>query len=109
MSMPLFDYATSQQLRDRGMSQAASRAGNAWLEAAVEDFVLFLKAGPAPLERWREDWLKRGKPEPPSHNAYGSVTRIAAGRGLIRHTGRFLSAKAVATRGHRVMEWEVSA
>jgi len=105
----LFNSEASKKARDRGMNQAAAKTGPEWLEAAITDFVSYLRThGPCPLERWREDWLRRGKVEPASQNAYGSVTRLAANRGLIRQTGRFLYARAVAARARRVAEWQAN-
>lgn len=103
-----FDPVASRAAKDRGMTLAARKAGSEWLEAAVTDFVAYLRThGAGPLEAWKQSWLERGKPEPLSQNAYGSVTRVAASRGLIRPTGRFTNARAVSAHARKVMEWTV--
>lgn len=102
----IFDPVAGRAAKDRGMNLAAGKAGAQWIDRAIADFVAYLRQyGPGPLETWKQNWLERGNPEPASRNAYGSVTRAAASRGLIRPTGRFSNAKSVLAHSRKVMEW----
>lgn len=99
------------ELRDDGMARARLHAGDAWVEVAVADFVGFVKARPereATCEQWRFDWLSRGLPEPDTHKCYGNVPMIAARRGYVVNTGRYVIASSPKTHGHRVPYWRAT-
>jgi hypothetical protein len=92
--------------RDEGIKRAADHAGRTWLNAAIEDFVAFVRArGEATCEQWRYDWLARGRPAPASHKAYGAVANTAASRGLVVNTERYVKAASTKTHAHPVPLW----
>ena len=97
----------SRRARDEGISRAAHRAGDAWVEAAIHDFVTYLeRRGEATMEMWRWDWKDRKQPEPASSKVYGAVAHIAAKRGLIVKTGRYTQAQSERTRAHAIPWWK---
>src|SRR5262245_52456063 len=96
-------------LKERGIGIAAAHAGEAWMAAAVADFVRFVREqGETTAERWRCDWLARGKPAPVSHKAYGAVANAARRRGLICKTGRYVPAQSARTHSHPVTVWRLA-
>ena len=59
-------------------------------------------------EQFRAYALFHGLPHPPSPNAWGSLPRIAAKRGLIVATVRYEAARSERTRAHPVMLWRAA-
>jgi len=81
-----------------------------WHKNAVADLVEFLRThGPALVEVWRADYVKRDLPLPHSENSWGAVAQSASRQGLIGFTGRFLPSKAPASHGRRQPEWKYTA
>ena len=101
----MLDIGIGGRLRDEGIGRAHLRAAD-WAERAIHDLVQFLRhRGEATIEEWRMDWIRRQMPAPSSHKAYGALTQLAARRGLIQNTGRYVKASSIKTHCHPVPIW----
>lgn len=100
------DIDFARAARDEGLERAAEHAGEEWIDQAVRDFARFVAArGEATCEQWRYDFLARGMAAPESHKAYGAVANIAARRGLVVNTRRYVQAVSAKTHAHPVPLW----
>jgi len=78
---------TGQELRDRGIEQAVSHAGQKWTDQAYQFLLLFCNGH---AEFMAEDVRRASKgcvPEPPSKRAWGGVIVRASKAGLIERVG----------------------
>lgn len=101
----------SAQLKEQGQLLAIQHAGQSWTDHAMTLLADFLRDEAGDVFRWeqfRAYALFRGLPQPPSPNAWGSLPRIAAKRGLIVATGRYEAARSERTHAHPVMLWRAA-
>lgn len=96
-----------QQLADIGIEQARSHAERKisdWTEQIMDCLEKWaaIQTRPFAIEDFR-NWIIHNRIDliPPSHQAWGSVGRMANHRGIVRMHG-YRTAKSGATRGHPV-------
>ena len=112
--VPFFggDMATGQQLKEEGIKLVMSH-NERWLEHilhVLETFCLVRKEEGKPkfvLEEFRRHCRGLGIAEPRHHNAWGSVPREAARKGLIEWTGQYCPAKAPLAHARIIKVWRV--
>lgn len=102
----LFDARASHEARNEGIERVTKHISSPWVAMAARDFAEYLRReGPAPSERWKEDYLRRGLPPPEHYNGYGAAVRYASQEGLIEATDRSILAKSIKAHARRVQIW----
>jgi len=85
-----------------GQALVASK-NSEWMAQALDDLRAFAaERGEFPMEVYRAYRKLRHLPEPTSHKAWGSFSRIACKAGVIEWTGKRVEAASVKTHGHEV-------
>lgn len=105
---------SAQQLKDAGQQLALSNAGKIWQIAVMFWLGIFLEHikgnghSEFTFEEFRVFCNMNELPEPVSLNAWGSLPRIAARKGLCRWTGRVKPAVRKASHGRIIKVWEAA-
>lgn len=103
------DFEAARVARDEGIALAAEHTGPDWMDVAIADFVRFVRErGETTCEQWRYDWLTCKRPAPASHYAWGALVNIAAKRGLVVNTHRYVKASSKKTHAHPVPLWRAA-
>ena len=96
-----------QQRAEQGMARAQDHAHSVipgWTEQVLAAFRAWMirQRKPFAVEDFRL-WVEENKPElvPPSHQAWGTVGRLAISRGMVKHVG-WRPARSPATNSHPV-------
>jgi hypothetical protein len=103
------DVEAGRTLRDAGIAKTLDHADSvvpSWRELAMKSLkeISDEKATfTAEDVRWLHGYLLR--PEPPHHNAWGAVLKIAAKDGLIVKTGEYVQSKSVSARARILPVW----
>ena len=109
MEQTILDFEGGKTAKEAGIERASRGAGSDWIDQGVNSLVGYLrKNGPAPIEQWRDWYLRNGGQAPVSHKAWGALTNAAVKRGLIKPTGQYRPARSIKTHGHFVRKWEVT-
>jgi len=97
-----------QQLKEQGQQLALFNSGHAWLDGVLDSLEVWVrsKVGGFTLDDFRSHYEAAGGPPPASINAWGSVGKVAAKRGLIRATGGVRKAERPSAHARLVREWE---
>ena len=104
----ILDAQRGEALKQSGM-QAALFASGDWQHEVMAEFRRWLARQKRAGRQWItvEQFRAEARAHPASHQAWGSLARIACSAGLIRPTGQFVLAAAPRTRGHPVRTWEI--
>lgn len=109
MTQMTLDFTRAQALKKEGMARAIEHAGETWADRALKALERFAaERREFTVEQFRMHFLTTGGIAPPSHYAYGALTNLARKRGVIVHTGRYVNAQAVKTRGHAIPVWRAA-
>ena len=97
-------------LKEIGMQRALDHAGESWTEEtmqALREFCARLKSEGIHTLMMEDFRCTRYKALPPSSNAWGAFTSIAARRGIIRFSGDYRPTKSPKTHGHPAKVWNI--
>lgn len=102
------DAQRGAALKQAGM-QAALFASGDWQHEVMAEFRLWLARQKRAGQKWItvEQFRAEAKAHPASHQAWGSLSRIACAAGLIAPTGQYVKASSPRTRAHPVQLWAV--
>ena len=97
---------SGQDLKQAGINLVAAH-NDEWMAKALRNLTAFMHHQPEfTLEDFRREWRRYGNPEPTHSNAWGSVTRTAAGRGMIAKTGEYRQATEPSSHARMLPVWK---
>lgn len=105
---------TAIERRDNGQQRALWKAGNPWVEQALNSLRLFLcdrmddGCELFTFEQFRIYAEEQGLPEPASINAWGALTKSAVAAGLCKATDQFIKANRPASHARMIRVWRVA-
>jgi hypothetical protein len=101
----------SRALGEQGMQRTLEAEREEWVSEALQALQAFAKLPgwqTFKTEDFRYWWLSHGGSEPHAHHCWGAVTNVAAKKGLIRWTGKYVPSVSPKTHGHPVKQWSVA-
>lgn len=104
----ILDAQRGEALKQSGM-QAALFASGDWQHEVMAEFRRWLARQKRAGRQWItvEQFRAEARAHPASHQAWGSLARIACVAGLIAPTGQYVKASSPRTRAHPVALWRV--
>ena len=109
--IPTLTDSVGPVLRDRGLERTLAAQPLDWVDDALVRLAAYARDRARPEfcgEDFRHFWACTGRPPPTSHHAWGALFRLAARRGLIVATGKYVKAKSAKTHAHAVMVWKAA-